>query len=80
MSDKKITCWCGAEGTFDELFVGEVFNRNCGGTGYVDCKCGGDNCVCHHHGEVECDGCQDCDPADADDDYDGFDYQWFMKD
>lgn len=24
------------------------------------CICGGDFCVCHNHGEVECDGCEDC--------------------
>jgi len=59
--DDKITCWCGATGTLEELFDGEVYERDCGGTGYLYCECGGDGlCVCHHHGGVECDGCVDC--------------------
>jgi hypothetical protein len=78
MSDDtdQITCWCGATGTHDELFDSEVYTRGCGGTGFIDCECGGDQCVCHHHGEVECDGCDDCGPEDdwGDDYYEGEDW------
>lgn len=68
--DEKITCWCGAVGTHDELFDDEVYSQTCGGGGYLDCMCGGDFCVCHHHGEVECYGCVDCDDDGYDDGYD----------
>lgn len=64
-----IKCWCGAEGTFDELFSDDVCGRRCGGSGHVDCYCGGDFCVCHYHGGTECDGCPDCEGEDDDDDY-----------
>lgn len=58
-------CWCGAKGTYEELCdpLG-LPPGNCGGAGYKICECGGDQCVCHHHGEVECDGCEDCDPEE----------------
>ena len=77
--DEIITCWCGAQGTYPELFDSALYADTCGGTGYLDCHCGGDLCVCHHHGqEVECPGCRDClDGADGDfgtDDYDPEDY------
>ena len=65
IDDDKIRCWCGAEGTYDELFDSEVFERGCGGSGTLDCECGGDQCVCHHHGEVECPGCEDCCKGDG---------------
>ena len=67
-----ITCWCGAKGTYEELFDPTVFGESCGGTGTLECLCGGDQCVCHNHGEVECPGCEDCDyqDDDYDDDYD----------
>lgn len=59
--DQVITCWCGAKGTADELFDSDGLDSSCGGTGYVDCYCGGDQCVCHHHGqEQECPGCDEC--------------------
>jgi hypothetical protein len=79
--DEIITCWCGAEGTFDELFDDACFEENCGGSGYLECQCGGDQCVCHHHGqEVECPGCEDClnrDDGDYDIDYDiDYDLAW----
>lgn len=61
-------CWCGAVGPFDEMCDMTCLDRSCGGTGSLNCECGGDFCVCHNHGEVECPGCEDCDP---DDDYDG---------
>lgn len=65
--DGLIECWCGAKGTFEELFDSEVFEHTCGGTGMLNCECGGDFCCCHNHGEVECPGCEDC---EFDDDYD----------
>lgn len=68
--DELITCWCGATGTFDELFDQDVYEQHCGGSGTLHCECGGDFCVCHHHGEVECEGCPDCE-ADEDDDFEG---------
>lgn len=64
-----ITCWCGVSGTFDELFE-EPEARSCYGTGMLDCLCGGDMCVCHNHGEVQCDGCEDCCSGDEHDDDD----------
>lgn len=63
-----ITCWCGAQGTYDELFDESGIDHSCAGTGYLQCFCGGDFCVCHHHGETECPGCDDCDFGDDDDD------------
>ena len=41
----------------------------CGGHGYIPCYCGGDNCVCGNDGEIECDGCVDCEPDDIDDEW-----------
>lgn len=58
--DALITCWCGAQGTYDQLFDDDVFSKGCGGTRSLNCYCGGDQCVCHHHGEVECPGCDEC--------------------
>lgn len=69
--DGVFKCWCGAEGEFDDMCDAEVFSQTCGGTGTLHCECGGDNlCVCHHHGEIECPGCEDCDGDDFDDFYD----------
>lgn len=63
--DDIIRCWCGAEGTYDELFDEDGLPPGgCGGAGVVICECGGDLCVCHHHGEIECDGCEDCEDWD----------------
>lgn len=73
--DSIIECWCGARGTYEELFdASGLPPGGCGGLGFVQCECGGDMCVCHHHGEVECDGCEDCDSDEEqfgmyDDDY-----------
>lgn len=39
----------------------EGLDYGCSGTGYVNCHCGGDQCVCGNFGEVECHGCEDCD-------------------
>ena len=58
-------CWCGVE----NHYYAEV-GGNCGGTGMLDCHCGGDLCVCHNHGEVECFGCPGCEPDDDRDEYD----------
>lgn len=61
--DGIITCWCGAQGTAKELFDAEVYTLGpCGGLGQLYCECGGDLCVCHNHGWVECPGCEDCEP------------------
>lgn len=66
-----ITCWCGAHGTYEELF--SPVRERCGGLGIIDCHCGGDLCVCHNHGEVECFGCPDCEDDDEDYYYDSED-------
>lgn len=37
----------------------------CGGAGVLHCSgCGGDLCVCACGGEMDCDGCEDCDFGD----------------
>ena len=56
-------CWCGVENPYYEPVRG-----TCGGMGIIECLCGGDQCVCHHHGEIECLGCVDCAGDDEDDD------------
>lgn len=61
------TCWCGERGTPAELFDPLGLESSCGGTGYLQCYCGGDFCVCHHHGETECPGCPDCEDDRPDD-------------
>lgn len=74
--DEIITCWCGAKGTADDLFDDAVYEESCGGTRHLHCYCGGDLCVCHHHGqEIECPGCDDCGGGD-DDDFD----DWYEED
>ena len=55
-------CWCGEA---DPHFDDEVYDRNCGGYGVLYCRCCGDICVCHHHGEAECPGCADCDDGES---------------
>lgn len=67
----RIECWCGAAGTYDELFLSDGLGDSCHGTGVLDCHCGGDLCVCHHHGETDCVGCHDCEGDEWDewDDY-----------
>jgi hypothetical protein len=37
----------------------------CNGSGYIQCWCGGDLCVCGMD-SVECPGCKECDPDDDD--------------
>lgn len=44
----------------------EGLEQHCGGTGYLNCYCGGDLCVCGNFGEVECPGCPDCEGMDED--------------
>lgn len=63
-------CWCGEKNAY---FSEEPFEEGgCGGAGVFECYCGGDFCVCHNHGEVECPGCDDCE-ADQDEDDGPFD-------
>lgn len=45
-------------------------DSRCGGSGILHCHCGGDLCVCGNFGEVECDGCPDCEHDGPDDDFD----------
>jgi len=68
-----LECWCGARGTYNELFSDDL-DESCGGSGELNCYCGGDFCVCHHHGSTECDGCEDCQDEDDWSDYDWSDY------
>ncbi len=70
VDDEIITCWCGVSGTYEELFDDSGLDESCCGQGMVNCTCGGDFCVCHHHGETECPGCEDCDCGEPEDDYD----------
>ena len=70
-----ITCWCGAVGTYDELFDDDFLDESCGGTGQLNCYCGGDSCVCHNHGSTECPGCEDCESDDWRDEYDDYEDQ-----
>jgi len=65
-----VQCWCGAIGRPEELFANDI-PRTCGGSGLLYCECGGDFCVCHNHGSIQCDGCSDCEPDD--DQYDWYD-------
>jgi hypothetical protein len=64
-------CWCGEENPHMD---DSVYEGTCGGLGTLYCECGGEQCVCHNHGEVECPGCEDCQDADEldDDPDDGF--------
>ena len=58
-------CWCGED---NPAYLDDGLSDSCGGTGILVCLCGGDFCVCHNHGEVECGGCEDCDgDGDLDD-------------
>jgi hypothetical protein len=61
-----VACWCGAKGTHDELFDDSGLSETCGGAGELICLCGGDLCVCHNHGSIECPGCEDCEGLDDD--------------
>jgi hypothetical protein len=61
-----MTCWCGEHGTYAELFNDDHLDSLCGGSGKVECRCGGDVCVCHHHSQASCLGCEDCEIEDPD--------------
>lgn len=63
VNEPKLRCWCGV---VDPYFA--PIRGGCGGLGSLDCFCGGDLCVCHNHGEVECFGCDDCESDDRYDD------------
>lgn len=65
-------CWCGAVGTYKELFDDSGLEEVCGGLGILNCFCGGDQCVCHHHGEAPCGGCEYCNWGNPGDEFDGF--------
>lgn len=56
-------CWCGAKKGWSSL---DDLDSTCGGMGVLYCYCGGDLCVCHNHGEIQCDGCEDCEGGDED--------------
>jgi len=58
--DEPFKCWCGVVGNYDEMCDDAFLPETCGGLGVMDCLCGGDLCVCHNHGEVQCFGCEDC--------------------
>lgn len=60
----------GSEGYYARHMDGAVWfheaatDRGCGGTGSINCYCGGDLCVCGNNGSIECDGCEDCERDD----------------
>lgn len=56
-------CWCGVENPY-YADSKDGLDATCGGSGVLNCYCGGDLCVCHWHGEVECFGCPGCEPED----------------
>ncbi len=49
--------FCGVE---DPYCAEAPTSEGCGGLGWVECLCGGDRCVCHNHGRVDCAGCEEC--------------------
>ena len=63
--DGLIECWCGAAGPYEDMFDSRFLDIWCGGSGTLHCYCGGDQCVCHHHGEARCPGCPDCEPSEG---------------
>ena len=63
--DDTTPCWCGET---DPLYDDEGLDATCDGSGTLICHCGGDLCVCHHHGETECPGCEHCAELEGDDD------------
>lgn len=44
--------------------------ERCDGHGWITCNCGGDLCICGNGGDIECDGCEDCEPSDDEDYWD----------
>jgi hypothetical protein len=63
--EQSLPCWCGAKNPYFAPMP-----AGCGGTGIAQCLCGGDTCVCHNHGEVECPGCGACGDEELDFDFD----------
>ena len=63
-------CWCGVKNPYYAPLP-----KTCDGSGTITCYCGGDLCVCHHHGEAECPGCPECDSEGDDDPYDVYEDQ-----
>lgn len=59
MSPHADRCWCGTRRPYRETSPA-LLSSYCAGTGELDCLCGGDQCVCHNHGTVECEGCYAC--------------------
>lgn len=68
--DAPTPCWCGEP---DPLYDWEGLDETCGGTGTLHCYCGGDMCVCHHHGEIDCPGCDECCADGEDEDLEDYD-------
>ena len=66
-------CWCGEEHPY---YADDGIDEGCGGSGMLYCRCGGDICVCHWHGEVDCSGCEDCAERDESwEDYSADDFE-----
>lgn len=65
--EEEFRCWCGEEGPLSAMCDFAVYEQECSGSGVLYCECGGEFCVCHNHGEVECPGCSQCLPEDGGD-------------
>jgi hypothetical protein len=48
----------------------EDLEPTCGGTGWLNCFCGGDFCCCELNGGDWCGGCDDCEEYGSDGDLD----------
>lgn len=68
-------CWCGEPRPYFETSPA-LMSSSCAGTGELDCLCGGDQCVCHNHGTIECDGCGACGGYEGPYDDDFMDARW----
>jgi hypothetical protein len=60
VDDVIVKCWCGVYGPATEMFQVAFLDEDCGGWGHRICRCGGDSCICHHHGGAWCEGCPAC--------------------
>ena len=69
VSERDDVCWCGVSRPW---FSTDDLDPTCAGTGALQCYCGGDQCICHWHGEIDCDGCPDCEIDDLPDFYEGW--------
>lgn len=49
--------------TGDRRWYAYPQETRCRGTGSLRCRCGGDSCVCANGGDIECEGCEDCEPT-----------------